>query len=267
MGKKWLTFVPFVVGPFVVVPFVLVAAAAAMAQNPLVGTWKENLAKSHPAAVTITFTSAGGGAIRSTEPGGSYTFKTDGSPVTNAEGQTVQWTQPDAHTWEEKTKAGSMTVINYWTLSQGDEVLTMDSTGTRPDGTNFHDTSVFLRAGIGTDLIGVWRDVKETIDQPRVERFSENSDGSLNWDRPTLKASLRLKPDGSPATPSGPTQPKGLTIAMMKDGPRSFRYVDELNGKVVYSGAITVSPDGKVLTERGRYPGQPVSIDVFDKVE
>ncbi len=267
MRKKWLTVVPFPVVPFLVVPFVLVTAVAALAQNPLIGTWKENLAKSHLAAGTITFASAGGGAIRFTEPEGTYTFKTDGSPVTNPVGRTVQWTKPDAHTWKEEVKLDSTTVTDRWALSQGDTVLTVDSTGTRPDGTSFHNTSVFHRAGSGKGLIGTWRDVKESTDQPRVERFSENSDGSLSWDLPPLKATLRLKPDGNPATPSGPTVPKGLTIAMTKAGPRSFHFVEKLNGKVIYSGTLTVSPDGKVLTERGRSPGQPATTDVYDKVE
>ena len=248
------------------VPLVLVTAAAAWAANPLVGTWKENLAKSHLAAGTLAFAPARGGAIRFTQPGGTYTFKTDGSPATNPDGDTAKWTQVNSHAWQEVLQEGSVTRASRWTLSHSGSVLTLVSTETQPDGTPLQNTSVFRRVGPGKDLFGSWRDVQEKSNQPAVLRFSENSDGTMSWTLPALKATLRIKLDGTPSTPTGPTVPHGLTLGVTKTGPSSFHVVQKLKGKVIYSGTMTVSPEGNVLTERGRTPGESMTTDVYDKV-
>jgi len=43
--------------------------------------------------------------------------------------------------------------------------------------------------------------------------------------------------------------PPGFTVTLKKTGPRSFDEVGKINGKVVYTGTVTNSADGKTLTE------------------
>jgi hypothetical protein len=45
--------------------------------------------------------------------------------------------------------------------------------------------------------------------------------------------------------------PKGLTIALVKVSPRTLKLTEKMNGEVAYHSTITVSADGKKMTEVG----------------
>jgi hypothetical protein len=48
--------------------------------------------------------------------------------------------------------------------------------------------------------------------------------------------------------PVGPTVPEGLTISATKNGAKSFNFIEKMNGKALVQGTLSVSPDGKTLT-------------------
>ncbi len=83
---------------------------------------------------------------------------------------------------------------------------------------------------------------------------------------PQIKATLNAKFDGKDYTPDGPTVPKGLTLALTRNGARSFRIVEKVNGKPIYKARYSVSSDGKTLTEVGMPVGQTeAETAVYDK--
>jgi hypothetical protein len=48
---------------------------------------------------------------------------------------------------------------------------------------------------------------------------------------------------------------QGWTMSAKKSGPHAIEIVDKLNGKPLYQVAMTVSADGKTLTETGNAVG------------
>ena len=234
------------------------ASAAAMAENPFAGTWKIDYSKSHVTGETISFTSEADGKVRFTEPDGSYTFKPDGSNGTNDFNQTVQWKEMDAHTWKAFPKAGSMVVTETWTLGDGEKTLTVATSGTRPNGQQEDATETYTRVGPGKGFFGKWKSTKLANNTPTTRQFEANGDDGVIWNIPEIKASVNLKFDGKDVAPTGPTVPNGLTLAATKAGPRSFELVEKMNGKVIFKARLTVSADGKTLTEVGAGVGSTV---------
>jgi hypothetical protein len=73
----------------------------------------------------------------------------------------------------------------------------------------------------------------------------------LSWDIPAIKGVLDAKLDGKDYSPDGPTVPKGLTIALTRVSPRSMKLTEKMNGELLYHSTLTVSTDGKKITEVG----------------
>jgi hypothetical protein len=62
---------------------VVTSATAAFAQNPFLGTWKQNNDKSKFTGDIVEFSAGPEGGIKYTAEGRSYTFKTDGKQYTS----------------------------------------------------------------------------------------------------------------------------------------------------------------------------------------
>jgi hypothetical protein len=221
----------------------------ASAQNPFVGTWKLNQAKSHLTGDTVTYSPAADGAIKETNAAGSYTFKTDGRPYTTPFDSSVTWKQTGPSTWTtEDRQKDTLLATDIISVSEDGKTMTIISTGTNPDGKAFRDTEVLTRLEGGKGLLGTWKSEKVKSSTSPVMEFAANGPDGIAWIFPEIKARLDLKFDGKDVAPVGPTVPAGLTIAATKINARSFSFVDKMNGKALFKGTLTVSPDCKTLT-------------------
>jgi plastocyanin len=241
------------------------ATTAALAENPFVGTWKADYSKSHLTGQTVSFTKEPGGTVRIASANDAYSFKPDGSDTKDSFGDTVQWKQMDDHTWKEFVKEGSMVVTDTWTLAADGKTLEVAASGTRPDGKDIDSSDTYTRLGVGKGFFGKWKSTKVDDKTPVSREFEANGDDGVIWKLPELKASVALKFDGKAVAPTGPTVPEGLTIAGTKLGPRSIELTEKLKGKVVYKGHLTVSPDGKTMTQVGGAPTGVQTTLVFQK--
>lgn len=229
--------------------------AAAMAENPFVGTWKIDYSQSKLTGHTVAFTPEAEGRVRLTAGGHSYSFKPDGSDATNTVGETEQWTKVDDHTWKTVTKAGPETITDTWKLGDDGKTLSVSTTGTKPNGDQINENDTFTRIAPGKGFFGRWKSTKISDSSPNTRQFEANGDNGIIWKIPEIKASVDLKFDGKDVAPTGPTVPEGLTIAATKTGPRSFELTEKVKGKVLFKGHFTVSADGKTMTEVGGAPG------------
>jgi hypothetical protein len=246
---------------------VLGTCSLASAQNPFVGTWKLNQAKSHLTGRTVTYSSAANGTIRETTAVGTYTFKTDGQPYSAMFGTTAKWRHPSATIWRARySRNGTLLDSDTMTISSDGKTMTIISTGTDPDGKAFRDTEVFTRTEGSSGLMGTWKSEKVKSSTSAVLKFAANGEDGIVWILPDIKARLDMKFDGKDYAPVGPTVPAGLTIAATKNGDRSFSFVEKMHGKSLFKGSMTVSKDGKTL----RDVSTPVSVEekataIYDK--
>ncbi len=224
----------------------------ASAQNPFVGTWKLNQAKSHLTGNTVKYSVAPNGSIRETTAAGSYTFKTDGRSYSAPFDSSVQWKQTSPSTFATAYRRNGMLLdSDTIKISADGKTMTVVSSGTNPNGSPFRDTETFTRVEGTNGLMGSWRSTTMKSSASPVVEFAANGEKGITWILPEIKAKLDLTFDGKDVAPVGPTVPKGLTIAATRNTPRSFSFVEKMNGKALFKGTMTVSKDGKTLTDSG----------------
>jgi hypothetical protein len=137
----------------VLIAFTAFGWAQAAAQDPFVGTWKLDVAKSKfdpgpaPTSATITIGADGKVSYQSTGTNGnenwSYTYMADQeSPLTGMDNSSVKEHRHGnmvEHTW--KLNGGNFT--GKGTISKNGKVLTYVLDGTQPDGKHEHNVEVF----------------------------------------------------------------------------------------------------------------------------
>lgn len=250
------------------IPAMLLAGSFAFAQSPLAGAWKFNPSKSQLTGGSLQFAAAESGGVQLTAGGQSYTFKTDGSDATTPFGEKANWTRIDDHSWQAVVKRGSTTLeTDVYRVSEDGSMLTANYSGTKPNGDSFNDTEIFHRTAGTTGFLGTWKSEKISVSAPGGYEFKDNADGTITWSLPDYHATVILKVDGNDYTATGPTVPDQLTISLTAAGPRSFALVEKLKGKPIYKSTMTVSEDGRTLTDMGSAVGvEEPTTSVYDKI-
>jgi hypothetical protein len=249
---------------------VLVAAAAVLAaDSPFAGTWKLNPAKSEFTGTTIAFEQAAGGGMKMTADGQSYTFKVDGKSYPAFMGSAATWTQVNPTTWQAaytKPDTGLALSMQVLALSPDGKTLTSTSKGSKPSGEAFEDSTVYQRVAGTAGLAGTWKSAKVQISSPDTQQITAGKDDGLVFAMPAYQATADVKFDGKDYAVSGPTVPAGFTMALRRIDARSFEQILKVAGKVVYRGTMTVSADGKTLTDVGGAEGtQEKTKAVYDR--
>jgi hypothetical protein len=235
-----------------ILAFVLVGGIGIAADNPFIGTWKLNTDKSKFTGTTNTFEPTPAGDIRLTSGGLEYTFKADGREYDGPVGGKVSWTQVDDRTWASTTKVdGRVLVTSTRTLSPDGKTMTMISKGTKPNGQDFEDTTIFERVSGESGLIGKWRTKTVKIGSPNTLAFEANGDNGMTLKIVDVNATCAAKFDGKDYPATGPTVPPNFTLAIERKGPRSFEMIQKQKGKPLFRSTFTVSDDGKTLTSEG----------------
>ncbi len=241
------------------------ASFAFAADTPFAGTWKLNLDKSKLIGDTVKFTSAGE-TMRITGSGESYEFKTDGSENKTRFG-TAAWKKIDDKSWEETDKVnGHLDSKTTWTLAGDGKTLTARSTGDKPGGGSFDDTSIYVRTAGTQGLAGTWKDKEYKGSSPSLLVMSDIENG-LSVEEPDFKLKATGKFDGKPGNVEGPTIPQGASFSLAKTGARSFKMTRTQSGKPFDMSTWTVSEDGKSMTVVSRTAGttDPPTTEVFEK--
>jgi hypothetical protein len=247
---------------------VAASAAAAFAQNPFLGDWKQNNDKSHLTGDVVQFSPAPDGAIKYTAETRSYTFKTDGQEYAGPTGAQNTWKKIDDNNYERSIKRNDIPLGTYtYKISDDGKTMVEEGTGTLPGGKSFDDTTTYTRVAGSKGLIGSWKDTNVKLKEDSIMSWKAGSSpDSMRWELPDIKAYVDVSFDGKDASPVGPTVPKGLTIALTKTGPHSLSMVEKLNGKVIAKATYKLSADGKTLTEVETPPdGKAPATVIFEK--
>jgi len=136
----------------------------------------------------------------------------------------------------------------HW-VSQDGKTLKIESKGKTPDGKSFDDTSVYTRISGTKGLVGAWKSSKAEVSAPEVWNISEKGPNELLWDIETIKGRLDATLDGEDHAPVGPTVPKGLTVAVTRVSPKVLKVTLKMNGEVSERSTMTISADGKKITD------------------
>jgi hypothetical protein len=241
------------------------ACSAAWADNAFDGTWRLNAAKSQLAGDTMSFDDAGGGTLKYTDSDQSYSFKPDGSAFTTAMGieRTFQKTG-EGYTSTNK-KNGLLINTSTWKLSGDGNTLVVESKGTKPNGDTFDNVTTYARTAPGAGLIGGWKSTKVKLSNPNSLTLQSNGD-EVTLALSAIKATCHAKWDGKDYPATGPTVPDGITLAVSKSGPNSFKLVEKFKGKVIAIIHYQLAADGQSMTTKGTNgEGKEPFTEVFEK--
>jgi hypothetical protein len=122
------------------------------------------------------------------------------------------------------------------------------STGTQPDGKPLDETVTFDRRSGTSGLIGTWRAKSLTITDQVLELAPSGADG-VTIKLLAVNGICNARFDGKDYPLTGPTMPASTTLALRQTGPRSIKLTQKQDGKTIYASTLTVSGDGRALTE------------------
>ena len=232
----------------------VLAAFAALpliaADNPWVGTWKLDTAKSHFTGDTFTFSKAANGMIHfsdgSTE---NYDFALDGKPYKSYGNRTATWTADGDNAWNQVVEADGVTLVKvHRQLSADGKTLTNTYSGTKPDGSTFNDEAVYTRLTGTKGIEGKWRSTKVTVSAPDDFVVSSPAAGVMHWDIPAYKETVEGK-SGVDLPIRGSTVPPGMTFTYRMVNPNKLSYTIKLDGKPQAYGIQTLGADRKSFTD------------------
>jgi len=238
--------------------FLLIAVAAtlAAADLPHAGKWKMNPAKSDFGESTVTITDRGSGEMQFLMDGQSYKFKTDGKDYPAIFGQTAAWKRMDANTWEITDKLnGKYLSTDKLTVSADGKSLTLNMKGPKPNGGTMDDTVEYQRVSGDRGLAGKWKTKNFKSSSPEVMELAASGEDGLKLTIVDFQLTCEAKFDGKDYPCTGPTIASGWTMSVNKSGPRTIDITNKQNGKPLYLVSMTVSSDGKTLTETGSAVG------------
>lgn len=223
---------------------------------PYAGKWKINPEQSDFGETTVTIAQMPSGQMQYTADGMSYTFRLDGKDYPALLGQTAAWKRIDKTKWETSTKLGGKVISTTTSaLSADGATLTTEIKGPKPGGGSFDDTIVFQRASGGPGLPGTWKTKNVKISAPPIIEMAASGQDGLTLKIADFQASCDAKFDGKDYPFTGPTIPPGMTFAIRKTGPLSIEMTQKQDGKALYQDTLTVSADGKTLTDTGSAVG------------
>jgi hypothetical protein len=226
------------------------------ADAPYAGKWKMNSAKSDFGDTTVTFEQLPGGEMKSTMDGQSYTFKTDGKDNMTPWGMTMAWKTAGANAWEitEKTN-GKVSATSNVKLAADGKTMTMETKRAKADGGTSDDSMNLQRVSGSAGLAGKWKTKNMKSSSPETMSLTPKGADGLTIAMGNEGGVCDARFDGKPYPSTGPMWPAGWTCVIAKNGAAALDLTWKKDGKDMYKSTMTVSADGKTLTEMTAAPG------------
>jgi hypothetical protein len=236
--------------------FAFVPALAA--DNPWIGTWKLDPAKSQLTGDTFTYSKAANGMMHYSDGSTiNFDFGIDGKEYKAAYDRSTIWTVAGDNTWDTVVMAnGAVLRKSRRQISADGKTLTLTVERTRPDGSTEKEVDVYTRETGTTGLIGKWRSTKISITAAQTYLLSSPAPGVIRMEYPEYKISIEGKADGTDHSVTGPDRPAGTTLSFKMVSPTELTYTSKFNGTPDAYGTQTLSADGKTLTDVSWRPGK-----------
>ena len=237
------------------------------ATNPFAGTWKLNPAKSK---LTDQMRVEAAGANKYTfylSPTNPETIVLDGTDQPGIFGTTLAVTELSSHKWKVVRKTGGrMTISAIWDLSSDGNTLTDNFTGFRADGSTNNLLYKYARTDGTSGFAGTWESMSEQVNSTFEMQIQPFEDDGLALINPAQKTTKNIKFDGKDYVSQGPNLPAGYATSGRRLSDRAVELTDKIDGKILDTQQVEVSPDSVTLTITTQIPGRSKpNIQVFDR--
>ena len=252
--------------PQLLIAFVFTGTLYA-ATNPFAGTWKLNPAKSKltdqmkvelagPNKYTFNFSGDN-----------TETIVADGTDQPGIFETTFAVTVLSPRQWKVvRKKGGHLMVSAIWDLAPDGNTLTDNFTGYRADGSTSNLRYVYTRTAGTSGFAGTWESTEEQVNSSFEMQIETYEGDGLSFINPSQKMTKSIKFDGKDYASRGPNLPAGFATSGRRLGDQSIELTDKINGKVLDTQQVEVSPDTRTLTITTHIPGHSKpNIQVFDR--
>ena len=241
---------------FVFALFVALVSASnqATAQPSFAGTWKLNLAKSELTGQTVSIEKASSGVMHFDSQGFGYDFDLSGKEFPTPDGGTSSWREVNPTTWEATNKINGKVIATYRLTLNGD-TLNAVMKATKPEGGTVEQSSAWTRVSGGPGLFGKWKST-EVKGAPLTMEIALEGTNGITVKYPEFQIACKGSFDGKDYPLTGAGANLKQTVAFEKTGANSIKLTTKLNGKPYYVEVLTLSADGKTLTD----DANPVSV-------
>jgi hypothetical protein len=237
------------------------------ATDPFAGTWKLNPAKSK-LTDQMKVEAAGPNKFTFIFSGdNAETIVADGTDQPGIFGTTFAVTVLSPHQWKVVRKTGGrVTISAIWDLSSDGNTLTDNFTGYRADGSTTNLLYVYTRTTGTSGFAGTWESTAEQVKSVYEMQVQTYDDNGLSFINPAQKMTKSIKFDGKDYAARGPNLPSGYATSGRRLSDRAVELTDKIDGKVLDTQQVEVSPGGETLTITTHIPGQAKpNIQVFDR--
>lgn len=244
----------------------LLVTAARAANDPLVGDWKLNPARS--TLIDVMKIESLGQNKYSFDFGGSDPLiaVANGTDQPGSFGIMIAVTKDAPDQWTVvRRKDGKALVTGVWNLSKDGNTLNDHFTSVHSDGTSTTVDYVYKREGTGSGFTGKWVSSTQLMSSAVVLKIRPWQGNGLSIITQGGAGTKNLKLDGNDYANVG-AQVNGQTASALRVSQRTVRLTDKFDGKILDSQEMTVSTDGKTLNVTVNIQGRTeADVEIFEK--
>lgn len=229
--------------------FVVSAAVAANDDASFVGKWKLSPSRSK-LTDEMKIASAGGNKYAFDFGFGKpETVVADGTDQPANAGTTLSVKVEAPNKWTVVRKKEGRTVITAtWELSQDGNTLTDHFANISSDGSKFSVDYIYKRTAGSAGFAGAWASDSQQVNSAFEIQIQPYEGDGLSFISPAEQATWNVKFDGKDYPASGAGLPKGFTSSGHRVDARNLEWTDKVNGRIVDTQKVELSPDLKTLT-------------------
>ncbi len=244
-----------------------IAIVCSGATDPFVGKWKLNASRSW-LADQMTIQDAGKNRYTLTfvGTGETETVAADGTDQPGLNGTTVSITIEEAATWRiVRKKEGQPVLSAVWSLSRDGKTLSDAFTSYQSDGSTSTITMAYRRAAGDAGIPGTWETTDVKLDAGYELEIRPFDGDGLSFITPNSPSPKNMKFDGKEYRS---TVGSGVSAASTgrRIDPLDLEVTDRVDGRILATRRMTISPDLKTLTSVVHPAGQRLpNTLVFDR--
>ena len=246
----------------------LITTSLRAADNPFVGKWKLNGSKSRlPDEMKVKKVGANKYAFAFEDGEFAETIVADGTDQPGVFGTTFSVTVEGPNRWKVVRKTdGKILLTANWKLSVDGNTLDDDFTFIQPNGSKFNVYYVYKRTAGGPGFDGTWESTSETVNsvfELQIQPYESDGLAFINPSEGTVK---NLNFDGKDYAYERPNVKAKFASSIRRVDERTLALTDKVDGKLVGTEEIKISPDHNVLRMTIQLVGQTrPEIRVFDR--
>lgn len=245
----------------------LAANPISAANNPFIGDWKLDPAKSR-LSDRMKVESLGGNAYAFDFGGGPESIRVDGTAQPGGGGTTLSVTAEGPDTWTVvRNQSGHKLLEAHWKLARGGNSLMDDFTSFAQDGSASNIKYVYRRVRGGTGFAGTWVSTDMKVNFVFVLQIRPYEEDGISIINATSRLTRNMKVDGKYHPNVGAAAAMVAASSLRRVDERTLELRDrKSDGKPFDDQRLTLSPDLRTLTMTpySEAPDQP-RILVFER--